>query len=197
MQFIRSPEIEHRNDFADLLNRRGLVVYAVEIGTNQAEFACIFRERWNGAWLLCVDPWRDMPEYDEMQYSREEDYAIAVHILSRWPGRVDIFRGTTAELLQSKRLRSHAIEFCYIDADHQYEACAYDIKSMWPLIADNGILAGHDFDEEHPGVVRAVVEFAQTYDLTIYLTREQRFKSWYTYKHDMRLDEEILKNMAQ
>ncbi len=51
--------------------------------------------------------------------------------------------------------------FVFIDADHSYEAVKKDIDAWWPLVKDNGILAGHDYDHNNrgwPGVYKAVHE---------------------------------------
>jgi hypothetical protein len=50
------------------------------------------------------------------------------------------------------------IDFVYIDGDHNYEAVKRDIQLYLPKIKDGGIIAGHDYHEEWPGVIKAVEE---------------------------------------
>jgi cephalosporin hydroxylase len=45
-----------------------------------------------------------------------------------------------------------------IDANHNYEAVAQDIALWRPHVTPGGILAGDDYSENFPGVVRAVHE---------------------------------------
>jgi predicted O-methyltransferase YrrM len=51
-----------------------------------------------------------------------------------------------------------AADFIFIDGDHAYEAVRSDITNFLPLLAPGGIFAGHDYDENWPGVMRAVDE---------------------------------------
>lgn len=54
-----------------------------------------------------------------------------------------------------------------IDADHSYEACAKDIRAWLPKVREGGILAGHDYQGEFPGVDKAVNEWAEETGRTI------------------------------
>ena len=49
-------------------------------------------------------------------------------------------------------------DFVFIDADHTYEAVKADINAWWPKIKTGGVIAGHDWGEEYPGVEKAVIE---------------------------------------
>lgn len=37
------------------------------------------------------------------------------------------------------------IDFCYIDADHSFQAVKNDLNAWYPKMAKNGLLAGHDY----------------------------------------------------
>jgi len=187
MTILRSPEIEHRNDFAKLCNRRGLHRYAVEVGVERAEYSVKFRDAWNGDMLLCIDPWQKSVEgYGELRWERESDYQMALARLSRCERFVEVFRGTLDEAIQGSRIR-RSIDFLYLDADHSYEFMQDAIAKMWPLMAPHGIMAGHDFDVMYRGTIRAVAEHGERVGVPIYTTHEVRFKSWYCYRHDQDL----------
>lgn len=47
----------------------------------------------------------------------------------------------------------------FIDADHSYEGVKKDIANLWPLVKHGGVLAGHDYGINYPGVKQAVTEF--------------------------------------
>jgi hypothetical protein len=49
--------------------------------------------------------------------------------------------------------------FVFIDANHTYESCKRDIAAWHPTLDDAGYLAGHDYEPQWPGVVKAVDEF--------------------------------------
>lgn len=49
------------------------------------------------------------------------------------------------------------LDFIYIDGDHRYEAIINDLQLAKELVKE-GIIAGHDYTKESPGVVKAVNE---------------------------------------
>lgn len=176
----QSTEIFSRKDFAKLCNARKLYK-AVEIGTHHGAFASDFLEIWNGEILYCVDQYAS---YDDMPWDRSADYLMAVNRLSRYVPRVQIIRASSEQAAEI--LRNRIIEFVYIDAAHDYDSVKKDILLWWDRIyPGETILAGHDYDSEHAGVMRAVDEFARYHDLTVRLTREgDSPPSWYIYRQE-------------
>ena len=55
-----------------------------------------------------------------------------------------------------------SLDFVYVDGEHSYEAVSKDISDWWPKISPGGVLAGHDYNDDNPGSIRAVDEHAQT-----------------------------------
>jgi predicted O-methyltransferase YrrM len=49
-------------------------------------------------------------------------------------------------------------DYVMLDADHAYESISRDIAAWWPKVRPGGILAGHDYSAEFPGVLQAVTE---------------------------------------
>jgi predicted O-methyltransferase YrrM len=49
-------------------------------------------------------------------------------------------------------------DIVFIDALHDYESVKSDIRMWWPRVRIGGMLAGHDFNHQWPGVERAVAE---------------------------------------
>lgn len=74
-------------------------------------------------------------------------------------GRVVPVRADSAEGAQvlSKRLPGRA-QWVFLDGDHEYEPTKRDIILYRALLAPGGILSGHDYWQDHPGVRRAVDE---------------------------------------
>jgi predicted O-methyltransferase YrrM len=56
------------------------------------------------------------------------------------------------------RYANGTLDAVFIDADHAYESVSKDIDAWRPKLKAGGILAGHDFNPDFPGVVRAVTE---------------------------------------
>lgn len=173
-----STEITCREDFAAMCNARGLVGQAAEIGTHHGHFAVAFLRAWQGACLVCVDDWQP---YHEMPFPRDVDKLIAAINLAPFPPRIRIVMAQSVEA--ASREEPSAFGFIYIDAGHTYDQVRQDLAAWWPRVLPNGILAGHDFESGHPDVMRAVTEFADEQQRTIYLTHERDVPaSWYILK---------------
>ncbi len=121
--------------------------------------------------IVCVDSWKEL------------NYAISfidhASPLSPRPGE-DLIGKTLWEgvnyclegagvfdCIEMMRMRSHvaaglfkdrSLSFVFIDGDHAYEAVKLDISLWREKVKPGGILAGHDYTKEWPGVVRAVDE---------------------------------------
>lgn len=186
LNLVKSTEIKHRDEFA-LLSTFRKHRLAIEIGTDVGEFAESFVLNWSGWTLFCVDPYFS---YNEKMWDREADYLFAVSRLSNYAPRCRLVRQTSFEFYGSLNKcvgPEHPLSFgfIYIDADHEYLSVRSDILLWWNKLSDNGILAGHDFDTDHPGVMKAVSEFAESVGRTVYLTHEDTSPpSWYIYKKE-------------
>lgn len=51
-----------------------------------------------------------------------------------------------------------SVDLVFIDADHSYEGVRDDIRAWLPKVRKGGIICGHDFSEQFPGVIQAVQE---------------------------------------
>lgn len=66
------------------------------------------------------------------------------------------------------RIPGDSLDFCYIDADHSYEAVKLDIALWYARVKPAGVVAGHDYSNSSvPGVKQAVDEFVADYKLTL------------------------------
>jgi len=67
-------------------------------------------------------------------------------------------------LESSKRIPNN-IDLVYIDADHSYESVKADISTWLPKVRKGGIICGHDYTRQWPGVIQAVDETFDKKDL--------------------------------
>jgi hypothetical protein len=60
----------------------------------------------------------------------------------------------------AKILKDSGVQFdmVFIDANHDYENVTADIEAWYPLVKPGGIIAGHDYGEPWPDVMKAVNE---------------------------------------
>lgn len=109
--------------------------------------------------LYCVDTW---------QGAIDEEHMVAEASLR---SVLEIFRSNMKNLNLTEKVRpmvmtsveaqkifvSGIIDFIYIDGDHSYEAVMEDFNWFEKLMP-GAIMAGHDNDDAHPGVQRALRE---------------------------------------
>ena len=71
---------------------------------------------------------------------------------------------------------SEKVDFVYIDGNHTYPYVKSDIEVSESIIQPNGVICGHNYQKECPGVVRAVDEYCERKGYT--LKRERRTDWW-------------------
>lgn len=170
-----------RLQFADLCMARG-IRRAVEVGTDRGLFAEAFLDRWKTAEILvCVDPWEP---YDHMPFDRTPDLMMATVRLARFGSRVRLLRMRSSDAAHYVAGSPyHSPGFVYLDGDHGYDAVRSDLAAWWPVVVAGGILAGHDYTDEAPGVLHAVAEFTTAHQLELQVTADyEETRSWWLEK---------------
>ena len=56
--------------------------------------------------------------------------------------------------IAAAKVAPRSLDFIYLDARHDYEGVAEDLRSWWPALRPGGVLAGHDWT--HDSVARAL-----------------------------------------
>ena len=64
-------------------------------------------------------------------------------------------------------------EVIYIDASHEEEDTASELRLYWPLLEPGGTMFGDDYNERWSGVMRAVDAFAARASLDVELTQDE------------------------
>lgn len=138
-----------RDELPALLNARGLLGRAAEIGVKLGGYSDELLSNWRGAELVSVDPWlsADPDEYvDRSNVSQEEFdgyYIKTRERLARHGSRSSIWRMTSVEA--AGRVSDHSFDFVYIDARHDYDSVKEDLEAWCSKVRPGGILAGHDY----------------------------------------------------
>jgi hypothetical protein len=65
-------------------------------------------------------------------------------------------RGLSSEVVN--QFEDESLDVVFIDLTHTYESVKQDIELWLPKVKKGGLLAGHDYENDWPGVVRAVDE---------------------------------------
>jgi predicted O-methyltransferase YrrM len=74
-------------------------------------------------------------------------------------GKIMQVIGKTSDVVKTFNLR---IAMLFIDCNHDYQWVKEDIVNWSPFVKVGGIMAFHDYDKPHEGVMRAVNEFVNT-----------------------------------
>jgi hypothetical protein len=184
------PEVHLREDFGEFLNRRGLVGAAAEIGVQRGYFSRALLDRWRGATLHLVDPWRHFPGgYQDIANVSDDEHEAnmreALKHLEPHQGRYQLHRKLSQEAVGA--FADASLDFVYIDANHEYQAVLDDIHAWYPKVKPGGVLAGHDYlDGILPagdfGVKSAVRAFECETGLVAHGTLDPHWPSWYVVK---------------
>ena len=132
-----------------------------EIGVNKGENAKNMLEMLNIKKLYLIDPFVENDLYGDWV----DRTHTAVYSLQKYYPKIKFLFKTSksATFYINERL-----DFVYIDGNHLYKHVKEDIELYWKKIRTPGILGGHDFSPNCPGVAKAVVEFAEKNNLPIY-----------------------------
>jgi Methyltransferase domain len=143
------PVLANRTSLPGLLDRRGLLGCAVEVGVKAGAFSERLLEGWHGRHLISVDPWSAAhgEDYDNLdnvpQATHDGFHAEAVARLRRFGARSSVWRMTGTEA--AARIPHHCLDFVYLDARHDRTSVAKDLAEWYPKLRPGGVFAGHDY----------------------------------------------------
>ena len=130
----------------------------VEIGVNEGENIFEIAKNNSKLKIYGVDPYKIQKEnilYNE-EYNDESLSIIKRKILKeslKYPNlKIIIDRSDNA----SKQFDKESIDFVFIDGDHSYESVKTDINCWTPIVQEDGLIMGHDYN--WGDVARAVGE---------------------------------------
>ncbi len=139
---------------------RSSAYLAVEVINSGKNIKIDIIDSWNGEDGTDRPAWSDYiaaPEYGVIKPHGDifeefkENLKPVWHIINP----IQSLSAPAADLYEDKSL-----DFVFIDANHYYDGVKEDITKWLPKIKDNGIMAGHDYNEHSwPGVIKAVNEF--------------------------------------
>lgn len=114
---------------------------------------------------LMVDSWTPFGTTEEPGCEDRAGCPVGVNwegLYSRVLVLTDRYRCTTVlrepSVVAAGLVSDETFDLVFIDADHSYRAVRDDIAAWLPKVTHGGILAGHDYNYEWPGVIRAVDE---------------------------------------
>lgn len=145
---------------SDLINNRKYV-NGVEVGSAlgwTAEY--VIRTCKSLQEYIVVDDWRPVTEGKLGSFIIDNMKEHFMERIGTHP-KLKILEGVSWE--QAEKVPNDSLDFCFIDASHDYESVLKDLKAWAPKVRPGGILCGHDINWE--GVETALKELHPDYEL--------------------------------
>jgi len=131
----------------------------IEIGSYTGESAVVFAEFCKA--VYCIDPWLSGMLLSEGSAENEKIYM--------YPNVEEVFDKRTRTFTNIVKLKGFdfemvdnfadaSIDFIYIDSLHTEKETKRQLGLWLPKIKNTGIIAGHDFNQRFPGIIKAVRE---------------------------------------
>lgn len=136
-----------------------------EIGVAFGSHIEYILEHTNVEKLYGVDAYLGKHLWGPLKSCAEILYYLVKKRLSRWEPRFTLKRGLSHEI--AKEFQPGEFDFIFIDAEHSYEDVKLDLQSWYNKVRSGGLVAGDDYTEEFPGLVKAVDEFFNEKNLKI------------------------------
>ncbi len=134
----------------------------------------------NGTRLVCVDHWRGSVDTLATRYAEalavEDVAATFLANMTALGIRVDVIADTS--LAAAARFAPQSVERVFLDGSHDGDSVAADLVAWSERLAPDGVLAGHDYSNKHPGLCAAVDAFAAARGL--HVERGPRSIWWFT-----------------
>jgi len=151
---------------------RNETIAMIEVGVFAGHFSQVVLEQIPNLVLKGIDPYiGDDGSYPgNFSYSDELPdkvlpYLVALETYEKYPDRAQLIPGTSKEI--APQIPDNVLDFVFIDGCHLYE-CIHEDLTLWiPKVKPGGIICGHDFSPQWPGVVRAVHEFRGGQDVIL------------------------------
>lgn len=156
----------------------------VEVGVLRGEFSYSILDR-SRLFLFLIDPYKHLENYKDAENGSDLDHQenkkeMLKHI-SIFNGRFYLFEKQSLDVVNL--FEDESLDFVYLDGDHSYEYVKKELPLWYSKIKVGGILSGHDYvNNSWIGVKKAVDEFSKKHNLTINLSGEDNWKSFYIFK---------------
>ena len=156
------------NGIIHLVNDLPDDIIMAEVGCYAGESALFFLKSGKINRFYAIDPWKDKLEGDVEGTEEFKQRTKYVYDNMEWAEKsFDIRMIPYQEIVIKLKMtlleadaynRLPILDAIYIDGDHRYEGVLNDILLAKKLVKKGGIIAGHDYHWESPGVKQAVDE---------------------------------------
>lgn len=169
---------KHMRPMNKFMYNKGLKnLVGAETGVEEGIHSYIMLSTLDIKMLYLIDPY-DTYEMDfGLVENRRKHYTALANALNNLK-KFNNFRFIFKYAENAVKCIDEKIDFAYIDDNHNYEYVKKAIKLYYPIVKVGGVIGGHDYCPDHPGVVNAVDEFVKENNLNLY----QEDIDWWTIK---------------
>ena len=157
----------------------------VEIGIDRGDNALYILATLNMRKLFLVDPYLAYEGYQDNGWEGkiQGDYdrllRIATAKLAPYKSRVEFIKHKSDAAVA---FIPDGLDIVYIDGNHDYEFVKRDCELYFAKLRAGGVLGGDNYERLFPGVLRAVTELANKYNLTIHGAKWDQSYEWWVVK---------------
>jgi predicted O-methyltransferase YrrM len=164
--------VEDLQAFADIVravakNRPSKALRIVEVGSWVGESTLALHSGLGpaGGTIWCVDTWEGTATDLTGHFAREFGFANLFDVFKSNIGElldedIKCMKGDSVDVAES--MEPQELDIVMLDAGHDYDSVRDDIDAWLPHVANDGVLCGHDWNENFPGVMKAVKETTDT-----------------------------------
>lgn len=135
--------------------RHGIMV---ELGVFAGEATEMFTRKFDK--VYAVDAWDKRCSYGIRSGELPEQIEARFdEVVSRCPN-ITKLKSDTAPAANA--FPDNHFDFVYVDAGHEPDSCRADILAWLQKVKPGGVIAGHDYHQDYPGVIQAVDEIFKT-----------------------------------
>ena len=126
----------------------------LEIGSYKGESTLLFASLGIFNEIHCVDPFSGYEEANDIFQDNWDNVKHEFKTNTRYFDNIMLHQNFSYNI--ADKFQDKYFDFIYIDADHSYDGVKRDIELYLPKC--KGIIGGHDYHEEWPGVISAINE---------------------------------------
>lgn len=154
--WMYEPEL---NWLAEQASRRGRIA---EVGCWMGRSTRALADNTKGP-VVAVDTWKGSDEdgHRLLLADKAEDWLFNKFMTNMDGTNVIACRLPSVVAAAQMTVANAQFDMVFLDAGHGYEDIKADILAWGPLVANGGILCGHDYHSGAPGVIQAVDELLQ------------------------------------
>jgi len=135
---------------ADAASRSMLIA---EIGSWKGRSTCALAANTEGL-VVAVDTFQGSPEHQWELGQHEPQWLIGEFMRNTYG--LPVVSVVATSVAAAWMFQCHRFDMIFIDAGHEPQEVEQDIRSWGPLLKTGGILCGHDYRNEYPGIMEVV-----------------------------------------